>query len=122
MFMAVKRPKSRTEGGQSTRSSEEVLIKSGWSQGVQESGCSMNYNSGQTFGESGEGRREPKHVEETQTITKWGERWDRQNACGCSEEDRHHAVKPLTGKPYAVEPPVRFGGRGAVNPASLPLS
>ena len=45
-----------------------------------------------------------------------------QIACGCSVECHHHAVKSLTGKPDAGEPPVRFGGRGAVNPASLPLS
>jgi len=29
--------------------------------------------------------------------------------------------KPLTGKPDAGDPPVRFGGRGKVNPLSLPL-
>jgi hypothetical protein len=29
---------------------------------------------------------------------------------------------PLTGKPDAGNPPVRFGGRGEVNPSSLPLS
>ena len=29
---------------------------------------------------------------------------------------------PLTGEPDAEEPPVRFGGRGKVNPLSLPLS
>ena len=75
----------------------------------------MNYNSGKTFGESGEGRREPKHVEETQTITKWGERWDRQNACGCSEEDRHHAVKPLRELEDSKVPAI-FGQRSAILP------
>ena len=34
----------------------------------------------------------------------------------------HLAEKPLTGKPDAGNPPVRFGGRGEVNPSSLPLS
>jgi hypothetical protein len=32
------------------------------------------------------------------------------------------AETPLTGKPDAGNPPVRFGGRGGVNPPSLPLS
>ena len=31
-------------------------------------------------------------------------------------------MRPLTGKPDAGNPPVRFGGRGAANAASLPLS
>lgn len=31
-------------------------------------------------------------------------------------------TKPLTGEPDAGEPPVRFGGRGEVNPSFLPLS
>jgi hypothetical protein len=34
----------------------------------------------------------------------------------------HLAETPLTGKPDAGNPPVRFGGRGEVNPSSLPLS
>src|ERR1035437_206855 len=34
----------------------------------------------------------------------------------------HLAEKPLTGKPDAGDPPVRFGGRGGANPPSLPLS
>ena len=32
------------------------------------------------------------------------------------------AEKPLTGKLDAGNPPVQFGGRGEVNPSSLPLS
>ena len=31
-------------------------------------------------------------------------------------------TNPLTGEPDAGDPPVRFGGRGKVNPLSLPLS
>jgi len=31
-------------------------------------------------------------------------------------------MRPLTGKPDAGKPPVRFGGRGKVNPLFLPLS
>src|ERR1019366_1446293 len=34
----------------------------------------------------------------------------------------HLIETPLTGKPDAGNPPVRFGGRGEVNPSSLPLS
>ena len=34
----------------------------------------------------------------------------------------HLAEKPLTGKLDAGNPPVQFGGRGEVNPSSLPLS
>src|ERR1022692_4796008 len=34
----------------------------------------------------------------------------------------HLTETPLTGKPDAGNPPVRFGGRGEVNPTSLPLS
>jgi hypothetical protein len=34
----------------------------------------------------------------------------------------HLTETPLTGKPDAGDPPVRFGGRGEVNPSSLPLS
>src|ERR1035441_3579848 len=34
----------------------------------------------------------------------------------------HLAETPPTGKPDAGNPPVRFGGRGEVNPSSLPLS
>ena len=34
----------------------------------------------------------------------------------------HLTETPLTGKPDAGNPPVRFGGRGEVNPSSLPLS
>jgi hypothetical protein len=34
----------------------------------------------------------------------------------------HLVETPLTGKPDAGNPPVRFGGRGEVNPSSLPLS
>jgi len=34
----------------------------------------------------------------------------------------HLSETPLTGKPDAGNPPVRFGGRGEVNPSSLPLS
>ena len=33
----------------------------------------------------------------------------------------HLAETPLTGKPDAGNPPVRFGGRGEANPSSLPL-
>jgi hypothetical protein len=34
----------------------------------------------------------------------------------------HLTETPLTGKPDAGDPPVRFGGRGEANPSSLPLS
>ena len=34
----------------------------------------------------------------------------------------HLAEKPLTGKPDAGDPPVRFGGRGGAKAPSLPLS
>ena len=34
----------------------------------------------------------------------------------------HLAETPLTGKPDAGNPPVRFGGRSEANPSSLPLS
>ncbi len=37
-------------------------------------------------------------------------------------ERPHLTETPLTGKPDAGNPPVRFGGRGEVNPSSLPLS
>ena len=37
-------------------------------------------------------------------------------------EPPHLTETPLTGKPDAGNPPVRFGGRGEVNPSSLPLS
>jgi len=73
-FKAVKRPKSRTEGGQSARSSDEVLIKSGWSQGAQESGSEMNQTNEKKIDDSGGKQREPKQVEEAQTIPEWVER------------------------------------------------
>jgi hypothetical protein len=40
----------------------------------------------------------------------------------CVDADNRKTTNPLTGKPDAGEPPVRFGGRGGANPPSLPLS
>src|ERR1022692_2238089 len=40
----------------------------------------------------------------------------------CAKSGTHLAETPPTGKPDAGNPPVRFGGRGEVNPSSLPLS
>ena len=74
MFMAVKRPKSRTEGGQSVRSSDEVPVKPGGSQGTQESGSEMNETHEMNLGESGGNREEPKQAEETRTRPEWVER------------------------------------------------
>ena len=39
-----------------------------------------------------------------------------------AKSGRHLAETPLTGKLDAGNPPVQFGGRGEVNPSSLPLS
>ena len=38
------------------------------------------------------------------------------------DADNRMITNPLTGEPDAGNPPVRFGGRGKVNPLSLPLS
>src|SRR3990172_2962401 len=38
------------------------------------------------------------------------------------DADNRKFTNPLTGEPDAGNPPVRFGGRGKVNPLSLPLS
>ena len=38
------------------------------------------------------------------------------------DADNRKTTNPLTGEPDAGNPPVRFGGRGKVNPLSLPLS
>ena len=38
------------------------------------------------------------------------------------DADNRRLTNPLTGEPDAGKPPVRFGGRGKVNPLSLPLS
>ena len=40
----------------------------------------------------------------------------------CAKHGTHLAETPLTGKLDAGNPPVQFGGRGEVNPSSLPLS
>ena len=42
--------------------------------------------------------------------------------CPRAKSGRHLAETPLTGKLDAGNPPVQFGGRGEVNPSSLPLS
>src|SRR5438445_7869641 len=38
------------------------------------------------------------------------------------DADNRSHTNPLTGKPDAGDPPVRFGGRGSGKPLSLPLS
>src|SRR5258708_8382377 len=38
------------------------------------------------------------------------------------DADNRSPTNPLTGKPDAGDPPVRFGGRGSGKPFSLPLS
>lgn len=70
----LKRPKSRTEGGQSVRSSDEIPIKSGGSQGAQESGSEMNETHEMNIGGSGGNTEEPKQAEETRTRPEWVER------------------------------------------------
>ena len=44
------------------------------------------------------------------------------DAWGRGEEPLPLTGDPLTGKPDAGDPPVRFGGRGGGHPLSLPLS
>jgi RNA-directed DNA polymerase len=72
--MAVKRPKSRAEGGQSARSSDDIPIKSGGSQGAQESGSEMDETHEMNIGESGGEIGKPKQAEETRTQPEWVER------------------------------------------------
>lgn len=108
-----------TGGSQSVRSSDEAGNDRG-AKGTQEGG-SMTHRTTETKPQrvparASQQRRQPGAIDLVDTERLSGMLGDEAKSRSLSQEH------PLTGKPDAGDPPVRFGGRGGGHPLSLPLS
>ena len=106
-------------GSQSVRSSEEAGNDRG-AKGTQEGGSMTNRTTEiepkRVPARANQRRRQPGAIDLVGTESLSGMFGDEAKSRSLSQEH------PLTGKPDAGVPPVRFGGRGGGHPLSLPLS